>query len=339
MKKLNSCDFQKLMDKANVNDQDDVWLCDADMSRQPEKYSSEMSFGEMLITDCGYINVREIFCCPKKVSEEHVEGRYTVQWGCDDGSWLMDPPPIKMELDCDFIYEGETREGFPYGKGVMKFVNGESDYLPDVEDYGKFEQGWEYKGDLIYGIPHGEGIWSGPDGTTYSGIWKNGMLVEGTKIMQWRDEGVKPTVLKGTFYHGHLAGDSCEIDSMNMNYIGSISKTGYFDGLGRCELSNGEILDGIWNEGTFVRGLVRYNSGKWYIGEYYVGEIVAEDDRYTKSEGAHGFGTSYHPNGDISTGRWEEGTLVDGKIIHSDGSIKEIKPDQTQSGDNTLDEA
>ena len=123
---------------------------------------------------------------------------------------------------------------------------------------------------MIYGIPHGEGIWSGPDGTTYSGIWKNGMLVEGTKIQPSGREGTKPIVLKGTFYLGLLTGDSCEIDRPN---------------------------------------------------------------------GAYEFGTSYHPNGDISTGRWEEGTIVEGKIIHPDGSIKEIKPDQTQLGDNTLDEA
>ena len=310
------------------------------MSIQPEKYSSEMSFAQMLITDWGYNDVRQILCCPQNVvSEEHVEGRYIVQWACDDGPYLVNPSLMRMELDCGFIYEGETREGFPYGKGVMKFVNGESDYLLEVEDYGKFEQGGEYKGDLIYGIPHGEGIWSGPDGTTYSGTWKNGMLVEGTKIIQWRDEGVKPTILKGTFYHGDLAGDSCEIDSVNLHYIGSMSKTGCFDGLGRCEYTNGEIKDGIWNEGDFVRGLVRYNSGTCYIGEFFVGEIVAEGDIYKRSEGAHGFGTAYHPDGDISTGRWEEGTLVEGKIIHSDGSIKEIKPDQTQSGDNTPDEA
>ena len=297
MKELNSCDSQENLDKVNVNAQGNVCLTDWDMSVQPEKYSSEMSIAQMLITDCGYNNVRQILCCPKNVvSEEHVEGRYIVQWGSDDSPCLM-----RMELDCDFIYEGETREGFPYGKGVMKFVNGESDYLLEVEDSGKFEQGWEYKGDVIYGIPHGEGIWSGPDGTTYSGTWENGMLVEGTKIQASEREGIKPTVLKGTFYHGHLAGDSCEIDSMRMHYIGSISKNGYFDGLGICELFNGEILDGIWNEGTFVRGLVRYNSGKWYIGEYYVGEIIAEGDRYTQSEGAHGFGTGFHPNGCIAS--------------------------------------
>ena len=335
MKEFNSCDSQENLAKVNVNAQGNVCLTDADMSVEPEKYSSEMSFAQMLINNCGYNDVRQILCLPQNVvSEEHVEGRYVVQWGADDGPCLM-----KMELDCDFIYEGETREGFPYGKGVLKFVNGESDYFFNFEEYGKFEEVWEYKGDVIYGIPHGEGIWSGPDGTTYSGTWKNGMLVEGTKIRPSGREGMKPTVCKGTFYHGHLAGDSCEIDCTRMHYLGSMSKTGYFDGLGRCEYSTGKIMDGIWNEGTFVRGLVRLTSGKWYIGEYYVGKIVAEDDGYTQSEGAHGFGTAYHPNGDIATGRWEESTLVEGKIIYPDGSIKEIKPDQTQSGDNTLDEA
>ena len=265
MKKLNSCDFQKLMDKVNVNDQGNACLTDVDMSIQPEICSS-LGFAEMLITDCGHNFVRQILCNPKNVvSEEHVEGDYDVQWSCVDGPCLM-----KLELYCDFIYEGETREGFPYGKGVMKFVNGESDFLLEVEEYGEFEQGWEYKGDVIYGIPHGEGIWSGPDGTTYSGTWRNGMLVNGTKIQPSGREGTKPIVLKGTFYHGLLTGDSCEIDRPN---------------------------------------------------------------------GAYEFGTSYHPNGDILAGRWKDGNLVEGKIIHPDGSIKEIKPDQTQSGDNTPDEA
>ena len=72
---------------------------------------------------------------------------------------------------------------------------------------------------------------------------------------------------------------------------------------------------------------------------FFTNRYLLEYSRYTQSEGAHGFGTGFHPNGCIATVRWEYSTLVEVKIIHPDGSIKEIKPDQTQSGDITSDEA
>ncbi len=157
------------------------FLTDADMSICPESYSETFGFAQMIISENGYNFVRQIHCIVNTVSENHAEGHYMVPWTSD-----YDPSAfIKWELYSDFIYDGEIDEGFPNGNGTMKFINGTSDiiYNSNSWNFDDIGEGWEYSGSFQYGIPHGEGHLSGPDGTVISGTFKNGMLVDG-KILR-----------------------------------------------------------------------------------------------------------------------------------------------------------
>ena len=173
-------------------------LTDADMTIMPEKYSEHFGFAQMLVSEDGYNFVRQIHCTVNSVSENHAEGHFLVAWTCDDGPCLM-----KMELDSDFIYDGEIKDGFPYGTGTMRFINGTSDSLSVTGEPEKIGKGWNYTGSFVYGIPHGFGEMSGPVGKVVKGSFQSGLITEGEIFERSGEENTVVLRRKGKFYHGH----------------------------------------------------------------------------------------------------------------------------------------
>ena len=302
----------------NKNADGNFCLTDADMPICPEMYSDTEGFAQMIVTEDGYNFVRQIHCIVDTVSENHAEGHYLVAWTCDDGPCLM-----KWELNSDFIYDGEIDEGFPNGNGIMKFVNIESDYYDDTDLPEELFEGWNYSGSVRYGVPHGDGRLSGPDGTDVSGIFRNGLLIEG-KVIEALGEKDKFRIRRGTFYHGILCGDSCELQIPSLKYCGQFNSFGYFNGIGMCEIAGGIIKDGFWENGDFIRGHVKLNDGSWYIGEW--SSQSGGDGCWRKHGGPQGYGSFYYANGDVATGYWDQCHLVDGRILRADGYVEIISP-------------
>ena len=75
--------------------------------------------------------------------------------------------------------------------------------------------------------------------------------------------------------------------------------------------------DGWRYEGTFKDGsLVK---GKWFLSSgalHYEGEFSGGEQ--------HGMGTTFHWDGDVDTGRHEEGRLVDGTRTSPDGTVRKV---------------
>ena len=67
---------------------------------------------------------------------------------------------------------------------------------------------------------------------------------------------------------------------------------------------------GIFKDGSLVKGKWFYPSGAlWYEGEWSGGQW-------------HGMGTRFDANGDVYTGRHEQGRLFDGTLTRLDGTVR-----------------
>ena len=67
--------------------------------------------------------------------------------------------------------------------------------------------------------------------------------------------------------------------------------TGRRDGKGKLWLHNGSFFEGYFNDGAYVQGRLTYPNGEVYEGNFLGGQ-------------AHGYGTMWHKNGEVVTGKW-----------------------------------
>jgi hypothetical protein len=110
------------------------------------------------------------------------------------------------------VYEGETRNGKPHGKGKYTYANG------DI-----------YEGDFAYnkysheGEPHGKGKMTFTNGDIYEGDFFDSRITGKGKY----------TYTDGSFYEGEVAG-------------------GTFNGRGRKTHADGTFIEGIWDDDQFI---------------------------------------------------------------------------------------
>lgn len=119
-------------------------------------------------------------------------------------------------------------------------------------------------------IPNGLGVRVNPDGSSYSGEWKDG------------------------FPHGQgewkAAEPSCE------SYVGEW-KRGKKHGFGTMKFNNGDCYEGDWTDGKFQdRGKYTYANGDEFMGLWDKGNKLS--------------GTFYYRDGRLSTRKWQDGKLV-----------------------------
>ena len=84
-------------------------------------------------------------------------------------------------------YEGEYRNGFPHGQGVMTWSNGtryDGEWLDGLLhgqgvltwlEVATTREGTRYIGEFRDGNLHGPGVVTKPDGTRYEGNWRYGL--------------------------------------------------------------------------------------------------------------------------------------------------------------------
>ena len=121
-----------------------------------------------------------------------------------------------------------------------------------------------YTGQVSGGIPNGQGtgFWSDNESdTTYTGTWKDGEPNgTGTETVNWYTEALWAR------YEGEF-------------------KDGLPNGTGTLTWNSGEVQEGEWKDGNFIKGTV------------------------------------YAPDGFISVGEWKDGELISGTVYGPDGSV------------------
>ena len=197
-----------------------------------------------------------------------------------------------------------------------------------------------YTGDMVRGVPHGEGTCVWDNGITYTGGWDNGQMSGYGEISkpdgysykgQWKDgqySGTGTLVYSGgkesytgEFRSGLRHGKGTHVYSNGDTYTGDWVD-GKIEGQGKFIWKSGEVYEGTWVNGR------RQGQGTmtWTDGSYYTGTWVSNrrsgtgvlyygstGDRYEgefKNDKRHGSGTFYKADGTVTKGTWENDKLV-----------------------------
>jgi hypothetical protein len=178
----------------------------------------------------------------------------------------------------------------------------------------------KYKGQLLRGVPHGEGRMKWPNGEAYVGSWKKGKR-HGNGKMRYEDPGL--------IYIGRWIND--DMHEGTMKFPDGIKYTGYFKdgsmyGLGTMTWPNGNTHTGEFRnderngEGTYRvfdenKRLVKEYIGNWENDKksgYGVMNWPQDGDNYTgewKDNNRHGRGImreKMRGNETVYEGNWED---------------------------------
>ena len=161
-------------------------------------------------------------------------------------------------------------------------------------------QGGTYSGEVLDGIPNGQGTWNSPDGQQYVGQWQDGLWHgEGTHIAADRSENT------GEYQNGRRNGQSTWIHPDGRKYVGEF-RDDQMHGQGVHTFSNGDSYVGSFENGKqHGQGVFTYPNGDRYEG-------VLENFK------KHGQGTYTFSNGYVIVGGWKadmpwQSTYTDGE--------------------------
>lgn len=218
----------------------------------------------------------------------------------------------------DILYEGQWKDNYQHGKGMIYYPNGNVEYEGDIE-YGVREgygqryypdgtlmyDGW-WKGDKF----EGKGKFYWPNGVLkYDGEWKDGKE-DGFGIL-YDEDGNK--IYEGYWKNGKFHGDGIEWHpDGRLKYKGEY-KNGKPSGFGREYYDNGQVK----YEGGFLEGLY-HGYGKIFNSE---GELQFEGMfRFGRPEGD---GIAYYMNGNVLyKGDFENGKMNGiGDLGHEEGHL------------------
>ena len=95
-------------------------------------------------------------------------------------------------------------------------------------------------------------------------------------------------------------------------YTGQVNDRNGPHGQGTAVGEDGYRYEGIFKDGSLAKG-------KWFLSSgalEYEGECSGGEP--------HGMGTFFHSNGNVDTGRFEEGILVDGTRTSPNGTVRKV---------------
>ena len=181
----------------------------------------------------------------------------------------------------------------------------------DKKDFGKYE------GEIKFGLPNGEGLFTTTDGKKYIGEWKDGRpngkgtetFPDGRKYVgEWKDDKKN--------------GQGTETYPNGERYVGEF-KNGYRNGQGTYIWTNGDKYEGEYKDGKpHGQGISTLHNGNKYVGGYKYGKEHGQGT-YTRSDGRkyvgewkdgkkHGQGKLILPDGKKYVGKWKDGRPWDG---------------------------
>jgi hypothetical protein len=127
--------------------------------------------------------------------------------------------------------------------------------------------GGTYIGEVVDGLPHGQGTWTYPNGNKYVGEYKNGKK-NGKGTYTWPD-GHKYV---GEFKDGKRHGQGTYTWADGRKYVGEY-KNGKEHGQGTYTFANGNKYVGEYKDGKgHGQGTYTWANGNKYVGEYKDGE-------------------------------------------------------------------
>lgn len=184
----------------------------------------------------------------------------------------------------DGLYKGEIIRGLPYGEGTLVFENGDT-----------------YVGSFAGGIIEGKGDYTYSNGARFSGNWYNGKK-EGEGILVMSDG----TRFEGVWVKDILEGEGKAFFSDGSRYEGEFKK-GNIEGKGILYEKDGSRYEGSFkNNYRDGSGTEFNNIGRIvYIGEFRAGVYEGEGTLY--------FGDGGYYEGDFVNGKYEgSGVMVFG---------------------------
>lgn len=201
----------------------------------------------------------------------------------------------------DCTYTGNMVSGMPHGEGTCIWDNGT-----------------EYTGSWEHGQMHGYGEISKPDGYSYKGQWKDSQYDgEGTLVYP----GGKETYT-GQFRKGLRHGQGTHHFANGDTYTGEWSG-GIWHGQGTYTWKTGEVYEGQWSMAIrHGKGTMTWPDGSYYTGDWASGKRNGQGVLYYASSGSryegefkndkrHGTGMLYMADGTVKKGRWENDKLVE----------------------------
>jgi hypothetical protein len=228
-------------------------------------------------------------------------------------------------------YEGEVRDGKPWGKGNMTFKNGGfysgdwTDGLRNGEGIQKYAEESErehYTGSWKNDIEHGQGVLVYKNGEKYEGSMSVG-IIQGNGTLTLKN-GEK---YQGQFLNNKKHGNGIEIYSENdsknrVSYDGEW-KEGDYSGTGTMIWKDGAKYNGEWQNGYRTgNGTYYWSNGQKYVGDFLNAkrhglgiETYPENDTFYrisydgewKEDKKSGNGTQTWKSGDKYVGEWQNG--------------------------------
>jgi len=193
-------------------------------------------------------------------------------------------PGTYSHLDGRF-YIGEIRSGRPTGSGKISFPTfpqllqrGLTEYtgevvegLPHGQGSSKYEDGRAYSGGFVRGKQQGEGHMVFPDGADYTGTWEqdrrhgqgrmkypNGMVYEGPFVMGKREGHGRCTWPDGWVYDGEFQDDKMTGRATKTTNTGVLLTTtfvdGHANGPGTVTTPDGRVQHGVFKDDRFTPG-------------------------------------------------------------------------------------
>lgn len=244
------------------------------------------------------------------------------------------------------VYEpGKTLEGeFVDGELVEGTILWTNDKTQTVSFKGKIA------GDLGNGVRE----WNYKDGSkkeVHTGMFRDGMLDgDGHRVVEKKYDVVESS---GTFAYGKLYGNG--VQKREVTYSNNINESSVYEGgfyadsyhgtgrltLDLTDIPSGEgvmtragitlpdfsnssalvIMEGRFDNGSFIEGKITYSDGSWYEGRFAAVGLVQGTMRCTMEDGAvyqgacadgvpHGTGELYRADGSVFNGEFEYGAPV-----------------------------
>ena len=210
-------------------------------------------------------------------------------------------------------FEGEIVDGVPNGEGTENFPNGQ-----------------KYFGEFKDGLPNGQGMKTFPDGKKYMGEFKDG-LKNGQGTFTYLDGEKYVGEFKDGLPNGHVTYTS----PSGRKYVGEY-KDGVMNGQGTFTYLDGEKYVGEFKDEEFHgKGTLTRPDGGKYVGEFKNGKIHGQGT-YTFEKGKYegfkyvgewkdgtqqGQGTDSLPDGSNYVGEWKDGERWNGTLYDKEGKI------------------
>lgn len=304
-------DQRKLEEYYNVDQVPVVFLVDEPGRSYAHLYTSgkgfegvvllEKDFGALRHELCHTFGARDMYFPVETVEAAKAYLPNGIMYGDCKGD--IDPLTAFIIGWVDELSE-EARAFLHDTNGLTESYIEEAKKQDQLTGFGKkyYDNGY-YEGDLVVGVPNGEGTYYWDSGAVYQGDWVNGKR-EGTGTMTY-DDG---TVYKGKWKNDQRNGKG-KITFTNGNVYDGQWKDDKYHGTGTFTWANGTVYKGDWSKGERTgEGTMTWPSGDKYVGEF-------------KNGNRHGKGTYYYPDGSVYEGDWVDGDRTGkGTLTWKDGS-------------------